>query len=328
MVIVMEELYGFHQMGEGKGLPQTTRCYQYKKVPFIAAETEAGKVKEEDVEQWMKKNPFYKFLLVIWKEQDEERTLFFSRTRQVRALEFLDFLIPEFGLVRGDAEHANGRVSAAILGVQMASAEVTDTLEYFMKQAVDYFEDCDWIDALRYGMQEEEEITQLPIYTKKRVAWAYVRSTDIVRAGRQFHMKSLENESGLTITAADDIYIMIGCRGEIYDIKQERFKETYEMTNERLEVFKQMLDFIPEVQTVPEGEYISLDLIAHMCYPVPGAGIRVRQLEKRTKVFPADGSQEYFLGRPGDYLAIRQDDFTDIYIIQENIFTQTYEKKE
>ena len=35
---------------------------------------------------------------------------------------------------------------------------------------------------------------------------------------------------------------------------------------------------------------------------------------------------EYFVGTSGDYLAIRKDDISDIYIIQREIFAQTYEK--
>lgn len=32
------------------------------------------------------------------------------------------------------------------------------------------------------------------------------------------------------------------------------------------------------------------------------------------------------MGRPGDYLAVRLDDITDIYVIQRDIFAETYEK--
>ena len=39
-----------------------------------------------------------------------------------------------------------------------------------------------------------------------------------------------------------------------------------------------------------------------------------------------NSEQEYFLGRPGDYLAVRLDDITDIYVIQRDIFAETYEK--
>lgn len=38
--------------------------------------------------------------------------------------------------------------------------------------------------------------------------------------------------------------------------------------------------------------------------------------------------RDYFLGREGDYLVAREDDMMDMYVIQKEIFTQTYEKRE
>lgn len=266
------------------------------------------------------------YLLLVWREQEEERLLFFSKSRRVRALEFLDYLIAEFGLVKGDANAASGRISTAILKVQMAGVDLTDTMEYILKMTQSYFEDCDWIEVEAYAEQHFMEVKEMPQYVKKQIPWAYVKSTDVVAEGEAFTMKSLENESGLTVTASADTYIMIGCRGEIYDIARKKFENTYETTEQALDVFEMMLDFLPAVETVPEGIYISLDEIARLCYPKKGKGIYACQLQKRTKVFPLNKNQEYFLGRPGDYMAIRPDDFRDIYIIQRDIFMQTYEE--
>ena len=79
------------------------------------------------------------------------------------------------------------------------------------------------------------------------------------------------------------------------------------------------------VSKLPVGDYISLDELAKLCYPRRGVGIYACELQRRTKVFPASDNGEYFLGRPGDYMAVRLDDFTDIYVIQREIFLQTYE---
>lgn len=42
------------------------------------------------------------FLLAVWGEHEEKCLLFLSDTKRVRPLEFLDYLIPDFGLIRGD----------------------------------------------------------------------------------------------------------------------------------------------------------------------------------------------------------------------------------
>lgn len=265
------------------------------------------------------------FLLLVWKSQDEERLLFFSDTRRVRALELLDYLIAEFGLVRGNAGCASGQISSAILSVQIADMELADAMEYFLRMVMSYYEDCEWIEAREYGVVHSEEIANMTCYYKKKIAWAYVNSTDVVSEGEQIRIKTLENESGMLMEADAQRYIMIGCRGEVYDMTKEKFERTYEATDEPLDVFEQMLDFLPAIEKVSDGDYIGLDEVAHLCYPQRGAGIYACELQCRTKVFPANGNAEYFLGRPGDYMAIRMDDFTDIYVIQREIFLQTYE---
>lgn len=331
------EKYGFKAVDIVIPQFQIEKCYRYEEHDFVVAQ-----VSGENGDEWTQyylgqqqkgNNPELlnlfscHLLLLTWKAQDEDWLLFVSDTRRVRALEFLDYIISEFGLVRGNAECASGQISSTILGVQLSELDLSDTMEYYLRMSNSYYEECDWIDAAQYGVEHEADIRKMRQYVKQKIAWAYVKSTDVVSAGEQVRVKSLENESGMLLTAGDDTYIMVGCRGEVYDINRIKFERTYEATEEELDIFEQMLDFLPAVETVSEGEYISLDDVARLCYPQQGQGIYGVELQRRTKVFPVNDNQEYFLGRPGDYLAVRFDDLTDMYIIQREIFLQTYEEK-
>jgi len=166
---------------------------------------------------------------------------------------------------------------------------------------------------------------QMPSYVKKFVPWAFVKSVDIVEEGQQFRMKSLENETDMLLEASPDTYIMIGYHGEIYHISREKFERTYEVTDEQLDVYEQMLDYLPEVRKCEDDSFVSLDELAHLCYPKKVNGIYAVPLERRAKVFNPYMQGEYFVGREGDYLAIRKDDLEDIYIIQKEILGETYE---
>lgn len=330
------EKYGFKLLDVEISQFHIERCYRYEGQDFVVAQ-----ISQSDGDQWTKHylgddvvcdvqellSLFScHFLLLAWKAQDEDRLLFLSDVSKVRALEFLDYMIAEFGLVRGNAGCASGQISSAILSVQISDMDLEDTMEYLLRMASSYYEECDWIEASSYGVEHEAEIKQMKQYVKQRIAWAYVKSTDVVPSGEQLRIKSLENESGMLLTSGEDTYIMIGCRGEVYDISREKFERTYDATEEELDVFEQMLDFLPAIETVSDGDYISVDDVAHLCYPKRGTGIYGVELQRRTKVFPSN-NQEYFLGRPGDYMAVRLDDCTDIYIIQREIFLQTYEEK-
>lgn len=265
-------------------------------------------------------------LLLIYEERNQVQILFVSGSKQIRAVEMLEYMLSEFGLVRGEAGKASGVVSSAILRSQMSDNESVEIVEYFEKVIDEYIANTTCIVADVYASANENYIRQLPLYTKKKKKWAMVKSTDIVRAGEIFVIKSLENESGEQIVAQEDVYIMIGSRGEVYHIMAQKFENTYEITSEKLDVFAEMLDFIPEVQLVETGEYITIDDKAHICYPQRNVRIYAQPLQGRTKIFQGSGEGNYFLGRQGDYMAVREDDIRDIYIIQKEIFESTYEE--
>ncbi len=315
------------------------KCYRYAQEDFVVAQLsfeegdrlmsicieEGADVLPDETKDHLLKEMKCQYLLLVWQSQDENRLLFFSDNRRIRALEFLDYLIAEFGLVRGCAQCASGQISTAILSVQISDMDLNDTMEYYLQMSRAYFAECDWIAAKEYAKNHQGEILDMDKYHKRKITWAYVKSTDVVPTGEMIKIKSLENESGMLLKAADNRYIMIGCRGEVYDMDEEKFRTTYEESDEPLDIFEQMLDFLPAIEILSSGEYVSLDDVAHLCYPKQGDGIYACELERRTKIFPAGNEEEYYLGRPGDYMAIRVDDFADIYIIQREIFLQTYE---
>lgn len=323
--------YGFELINGIDELTNGRECYRYHDERLVICEISPNVMEmlEEQGEQEKSRELLTKmdcdYLLLVCSWQVETRLLFLSNNKRLRAIEFLDSLVDEYGLIKGTEFFAIARVSSAILQAQISDLELSGIMEYFLKMGNSYFKENDWIYARDYLAKQPGIIEDFDRYHKKKIPWAYVKSTAIAPTGNKILIKSLENESGTEIEADENLYIMIGCRGEVYYIKKNKFESTYETTEEKLDVFRQMLDFLPEVETVPDGEYISLDEMAHLCYPKRGNGIYAKQLDKRTKVFPADKDGDYFLGRCGDYMAVRVDDLSDIYIIQKDIFKHTYE---
>ena len=322
----VEKLY-FEEKECIQELKNCGRMFRHLREPFGVAEVYGDLhkfVEKLDLDR-LRKAKDYRYMLFITENREEISLFFYSGTRRVRALEFLDFLIPEFGLVKGNAECAEGCISSVILKVKMAATDISEVMEYFLQKTGEYFDGCDCMEAEEYGRNHEKEIMEWQRYVKRKEGWAFVKSLDVAEQGQKIQIKTLENESGMFVNASEDVYIMIGCKGEVYDIKRQKFETTYETTKESLDVFERMLDFIPAVENVATGEYISLDEFAHICYPKQGAGIYARRLTKRTKIFPSGEQQEYFYGRPGDYMAVRVDDLCDSYIIEEEVFEKTYE---
>ena len=131
--------YQFKEREQGLDLPQCGKVYRYLEEPLVVVEVK-GELRDfvasVDLEHLREKENC-QYMLFVADNQEEVRLFFSSGTREIRALEFLDSLIPEFGLVKGSAECAEGLISAAVLKVKMANVEISEVTEYFLKQIAD-----------------------------------------------------------------------------------------------------------------------------------------------------------------------------------------------
>lgn len=265
-------------------------------------------------------------LLHIREVVDGTEIYCFSNTPQIKAIEFMDFLFGSYGVMKGDRELAVGKMPSVLLQVQLEDYEDDSCASYFMRRAIAYYTETEIVESASYVAGHETLVRTIPCYQKKAVRWAYVRTTDIAPVGTALCIKSLESEDGVCFASDDNLYIMIGCLGEVYEIAGSKFHASYQESEEKLDIFSTFFDFMPAVELTESGEYCPIDELAHICYPKPGNGILARALDRRTKILRKD-SLDYFVGNPGDYMAIRCDDMTDLYIIQKEVFLRTYEEK-
>ena len=159
---------------------------------------------------------------LFWAEDNKDiRLLCYSNSKSIQALEFMDYLVQDYVLVAGDEKMAQAVLTPVFLQVMLTDFEAEDIGELLEKIVEKYFVSCRWIYAEEFVKDNLDKILEMPGYVKKKIAWAYVKTTDIMESGGQFYLKSFENESDLVLEASADLYIMIGCRGEIYHISRK-----------------------------------------------------------------------------------------------------------
>lgn len=62
------------------------------------------------------------------------------------------------------------------------------------------------------------------ICKKKKLPIGFVRATDVFKPGTMVSIRTLEGD--LDVEIRDDIYIMIGVKGEVYPLKNKNLKRT------------------------------------------------------------------------------------------------------
>ena len=240
---------------------------------------------------------------------------------EVNASELAGYLTKEIGSGGGHYEKAGGFINENLYIKKYPGLHMDGYINNRMTQ---YFDNYEIIHAKDYCI----DTSAMDLYQKKRLPLGFVRSEDVLPKGTPITVRSLEGDMDLVVE--EDLYIMIGIKGEVYPKRKETFLKSNEILNEKYDYDKYVISntYIPTVKNRMTGQNHLLSDYAGVCVPSGSVKIFARKLTKGVKIFTAWDKDKYMLGNPGDYLAVRCDDLHDIYIIEEKIFGITYESVE
>ena len=125
------------------------------------------------------------------------------------------------------------------------------------------------------------------------------------------------------LVSGDDLYLMIGIKGEVSPITRQILEKNYIVFEEPFDL---ETEYFPSIRNKISGESINLNTVARKCISKGEARILAKPLTRATKVFTMWDKDTYMLAKPGDYLVARKEDYHDIYIIGKDIFSQIYEE--
>ena len=123
------------------------------------------------------------------------------------------------------------------------------------------------------------------------------------------------------VTASDDIYLMVGILGETYPISAEKFHHSYTLSDEPI---NKNYNYTPTARNRITGEVKEIAQFIKPCVALGDVYIHGAKLKRDTKVFTGWNIDGYMYGHEEDYIAVRSDDYNDVYIIRGDIFDMTY----
>jgi phosphoglycolate phosphatase len=163
----------------------------------------------------------------------------------------------------------------------------------------------------------------LPIFEKQPQVLGNVKLTDIFPVDTVVDIRTLEGD--VTIKVEDDIYMMIGLEGEVYPIRKEKLERSYKLTNEP---YERSFEYDPTIKNIATGERRNILKYARGVISSGGVRVYAFMLDRHVKLFTAWDDEKYYSGNPGDYIAIREDDHHDLYIIRRRLFPKLYKEVE
>lgn len=242
-----------------------------------------------------------------------------SCIKEVNASELAGYLAEGVGSGGGHYDKAGGFIS------MRRYEEKYPTLHsegYFNSRMTQYFDSFEIICAEDY----RTDPGRMKKYVRRRVPLACVKADEILPQGTPVTIRTLEGDTDIIVE--EELYIIIGVKGEVYPIQRDKFEEAYEMLDGNYGRGELIHDpeYIPVIKNRLDGRDMVLTDYARGCMPRDRTQIYARSLEKGVKVFTARDRNKYMLGRPGDYLAAPADDPEGVYVIEKDIFARLYEE--
>jgi phosphoglycolate phosphatase len=234
-----------------------------------------------------------------------------SHAKEIMACDFAEFMAEGVGTFGGQPDKSIAHIKDSALRARGITSD-----DYLISRAQEYFESYDIINAASHDL----DVLSMPQFRKKKIPVGYVPSTEIFHHGAPMLLRTLEGDS--EATASDEIYIMVGIIGEVYPIKAEKFHAYYAESESPL---NSNYNYPPTVRNRKTGEVKEL---SGLIKPVVAKGVvtvHAKPADRNTKVFTTWNNESYMVGKIGDYIAIRSEDFNDVVIIREDIFHMTYE---
>ncbi len=242
-----------------------------------------------------------------------------SCVKEVRADELAAYLAEGLGSGGGHKEKAGGflRKSRYSICYPFLQSEA-----YFSEKMNEYFDHCLIIDA----QECELDISDMKAYVKKKMPEGYVYAGEVMPIGTPITIRT--HEGDLERVIEDDMILMIGIKGEVYPIKQERFYQEYQITEEAycLEKHAIQSDYAPTIHNRVDGSTREITRYAKVCIPKEEMHIHAKELEGMVKVFPVNDKEEYMLGKQGDFLTVCCGDKHDILVVERDVFYTSYEE--
>lgn len=238
----------------------------------------------------------------------------------VQACELAEYIAAGIGGGGGHLLKAGGFIQKDLLMELMEDSDFEykkEDVSSFMQERMDtYFKESRVIYANEYYA----DLSDMHRYTKKPLTMGYVPGISLGTEKEKILVRTMEGDVDITIS--EDVYIIIGVNGEIYPCKREHFLKNYKSSDKPYEYDG---DYPPTVIHSDTGDRIDILPYAKECIANGTGEIYAKKIDERVKVFTAWDENRYYLGKPGDYLAVRTDNLQDVYVIAEKVFRLTYE---
>lgn len=239
-----------------------------------------------------------------------------SCSKEVHADELAAYLTEGIGSGGGHLDKAGGYVSKKLYEQRCPTL---NTQTYFSTRLTHYFDNNFMIHAKTYSI----DVSGMSLYEKKDAIRGYVNPLEIFTLGSNVTLRSAKGDINAIIDGS--FYIMVDTCGHVSLMNKKRFEAGKQAVRGKYTPQK-LPEYTPILKNNQTGQTEEILDYAIKCCDKVQSRIYAQKLTKTVKVFTIWDDERYEIGKPGDYLCVKEDNLQDIYVISAEIFKATYRK--
>ena len=239
-----------------------------------------------------------------------------SCIKEVHADELASFIADELGGGGGHMYKAGGMLHPLRLLTLSDNMDLDSIADAVIRLRIkDY---CDKYQII-YAKDATLDTSLMQLYEKADNVLGTVHLKDVFPVGSTVEIRTLEGDVNVKIE--EDTFLMIGVEGEVYPIKQEKLERSYKFLDKP---YERTFDYEPSIKDLASGERKGVLAYTKSVLSSGGSRIYAGPVDGYIKLFTLWDEEKYYSANPGDYIAVREDDPHDIYIIRNRLFDTLY----
>ena len=257
-------------------------------------------------------------LVVAYCRLASEDVKFSVRTssRETKASELASWLAEGLGSGGGHREKAGGYIAKSKYANSVGDVPVHRYLDARIREYCCSFRilDCADPESLRVW----PDMAAMKTYSKLPTRVGFVPCSSLFESRCEVQVRMLEGDMDIQVDA-NNTMLMIGITGEVYPVARNVFEQKYRILDE---AYQPDLLYAPTVLDKVSGKRIALLQHARLCESIGSDTVKALRLDASAKVFAIWDDDDYFSGKPGDWLVARA--ANDLYIVTAPVFDQLY----
>ena len=158
-------------------------------------------------------------------------------------------------------------------------------------------------------------------YARKSLKAGYIVASDVLPVGSNAVIRTIQGD--VKVDVQKDTIIVMGIRGEVSAISKAQFDKYFDKDSSE---YIYPGEYIPTIRSDVDGGTVELIPYAHSCITAGDSMMFAKELINRTKVFTKHDTENYLLGKPGDYIGVLEDDTSEIFIFERDIFNEIFDQ--